>query len=342
MECPECHGEGRILLFTSSKECGSCKGTGTHQGAPETAQSAGAPDPPAMLQSAYDSGRSITLTGGTGASPSGGDIYITTGSSTLGGGVTLSAGDVTGTSGDNWYVNTGNTGRTVDTGTAALSLGGGGGSSFDFLTGTKQPTDLEAPLGSMYMCDDDGVGSLWVKTSEGPDGWAQLATHAGGPDPTSDDVTDAIDSVLNAGMGKDALIDYVASQLEVRQEVHRRSQLQGSRGMGQHRIKEWIRHELKDFPNIGEPIPAMAPVSTNIIADMMAMIEQRGQEVVAFISSSRDFADIRKYGDATGLKWEGRNVSYYDVPIWHSHKIRPGNMVAVADDRRLAMCTITR
>jgi len=330
MECPECHGEGRILLFTSSKECGSCKGTGAHQETPETAASARTTDPPVTLQNAYEGGGAITITTtGTGASPSG-DITINSGNtvtSGLGGSVTLTAGDVTGNT-NNWYTDI------VDTSAPVFPLASGGGSSFDFLTGNERPTDVDAPLGSMYMCEDDGVGSIWVKTSEGPGGWAQLATHAGGSQVGTDEVTDAINSVVDSRVDKHALISLVAEEVNRQKDLrHRHS-------------RRWINTEelnerLRTSQILGT-IPVVAPVSTCIIADMMAMIEQRGHEVLAFVSSARDFADIRKFAEGPGVKWEGKQCSYFGVPFFSSAKIRSGNMAAVASDHRMVFCSITR
>jgi hypothetical protein len=339
MECSECRGEGRILLFVSSRECEACQGTGTRQETPEKPKAAQTTDPPVTLQNAYDGGKtvdagsggSITITAGN-ATGSGGEIFLTAGdcaTTGAGGAITLTAGNVTGAS--NWYDDI----TTVDK-TPPLTLASGGGPECHLLTGSQTPTDLEAPLGSIYMRDDGaGAGSLWVKTSEGADGWCEMSAAGGSHVTTSDEVTAAVDSVLNAGMNKDALIDYVASQLSVWNEAQNRMQA------GEIDYEQ-LETELADFPILGFSIPCVAPVSTAIIADMMAMVEQEGHQVLAFISSSRDFADIRKFGNSTGLKWEGRDVSYFGVPVWHSHKIEPGNLVAVADDRRLAMCQITR
>jgi len=339
MECPECRGEGRILLFVSSRECGTCKGSGTRPETPEKPQEAKTTDPPgATLQSAYDNGNTIdtghggpvTITGGTGAS-SGGDIVISGGSSAasgLGGSITLIAGNVTGTS--SWYDD-------ISTKPAAFSLASGGGPTVEILTGSERPADLEAPLGSMYMRDDGaGAGSLWVKTSEGPDGWSELSSGAGGSHVTTDEVTAAVDSVLNAERNncEGEMVKLVAQYATLYDNLRLAV-----------RAEEISRAEMEDrvsrFP-ILEFIPAVAPVSLSIVADMMAIIEQQGIEVIAFASSARDFADIRKFADGPGVKWEGKQCSYFGVPFFQNYLIPRGYMAAVSADHRLVLCTVTR
>lgn len=181
------------------------------------------------------------------------------------------------------------------------------GGSFKFQLQSIEPEDLEVPLGSTYICEDGGP-SLWVKTTEGPDGWEQIVTGARGS-ATPDLVTEA-----------DA-ITLVAKYATVLTNKSRRQTA---------------------LP-ILEIIPAIAPLSTAILADMMAVIEQEGAEVTMFVSSARDFADMRKLESGLlGVLWEGGHCSYFGVPVFSSHEVPAGYFAAVGAANQLVFATVVR
>jgi len=102
----------------------------------------------------------------------------------------------------------------------------------------------------------------------------------------------------------------------------------------------------KDF-RIGETVSWVAPVSTSLLSDMRAIIEQEGQRIVAFVGSSRDFADVRKFSpNDFGVKWEGSDGNeeffYFGTPFWHTHELEAGYVVAMSDDDRFVVAIVTR
>jgi hypothetical protein len=335
MECPECHGEGRILLFTSSRECAACGGTGSVSPKPEPAQAA---DPP-TLQNAYETGNPIN----TGAD--GGSVHITAGDNTgSGGDITITSGYATGTSGVGGAITiTGGSGSSSwyeERENAAMTFSSPSSPSCSFFTGNTRPNEkgVHASLGSLFLCDAGGEGTVWVKTGEGIKDWCQLSTGGGGHaheqlEIDQTEVDTILDSIANMGMSRDELFDYCKKWSD---EEHRIRNLEYARDI----TPEQANLARSEMPVVSI-IPAIAPVGQYLLADMMAMIEQTGEKVVAFVSSSRDFADVRKM-EGSHVVWEGREVTVYGVPFWHSPNLEPGAMYAVSSDKRLVLCSITR
>lgn len=113
----------------------------------------------------------------------------------------------------------------------------------------------------------------------------------------------------------------------------------------------WCAEALEEYSRSKEPpawvathvIPAVAPVSTNILADMVMGLEQKGLTPEVFVTSCVDFADILKFGtDCPWVEREGTNISYLGLPILRSREIPPGHLLAVAEERQAVLCTITR
>jgi hypothetical protein len=129
----------------------------------------------------------------------------------------------------------------------------------------------------------------------------------------------------------------------------------GSIELGRSSAVEWAKERARELAElhkqdsydrpawqIGHAIPAVAPLSTAILADMVMMLEQEREEAEAIVCSCRDFADVLKFGDAPMLKWEGRSAVYFGAPILRSPDVASGYVLAVSKSRRGAVCTITR
>lgn len=324
MECPECGGDGEILLFISVTTCEMCAGSGKIQ---NEVEAKGDTDPPGFsLQNAYDTGGGVTIT--TGPIGTGGDVTITGGC----GAATGSGGSITltgGTGASDWY---------TDTYTTAVQTPSPSEPSIGMLSGSGLPNKdgIHASIGSLYLSNANETGSIWVKTSGGATDWAPISTLQDHTASVSDgEIGEALDSLIPAR--DEDLIDYVVEKTKEYDKY-----LVRYRCAPDHESRRRIDETMRGFPRIGEALQAIAPVHTGVMADMMAMIEQKGQEVTAFISSSRDFADVRKYGEEVGIEWKGKDVTYFGTPFWHSHKMPVGYFIAVSEDRRLVICTITR
>lgn len=335
MECPECRGEGRILLFVSNRECERCAGTG--QVASEAASTVSTDPPGGSLQSAYDGGKQLNLTGLAGST--GGVISTGAGS---GGAFTITGGDSV-SSGASVTIKAGySNGASPDT---PITITGGGGTitlqesvmtdvTPQILTGSEAPP--EAPVGSMYLSTQ---GDVMLKTKE--DGWLPLATgggggcdcHASSGCQTDAEINAALNDVLEARVDKNRIVQLVAEKARTYGALEAAV-----------RSEEITADEKMDRVSrlVLSTIPAVAPVSLSIVADMMAIIEQEGIEVIAFASSARDFADIRKFANGPGVKWEGKQCSYFGVPFFQSPEIPAGFVAAVAADDRLVLCPVLR
>jgi hypothetical protein len=297
------------------------------------------------LKFADDAGGAVTITGGNG-NYSGGDIILTGGDCTgsgMGGSITLTTGNASGTtdfttpitvngcptSFTNTTASTTNT--TLNLSQTAMSLSSAGGPEIHFLTGSSEPP--EAPRGSLYMRDDGASGSLWVKVSDGPGGWSQLVTNSPCTEAASD-VDRAVQSVLDA-----------PDQAPVMQWAIRKFEeiFKAKNELVEDRMNGERSGEMLSVPGVMDLwIPCVAPVSSSILADMMALLEQEGHQVEAFVSSSRDFADIRKFATGGHVRWEGKNVLIYGVPFLHTNEIPPGFMGAVTTERLMCVTSITR
>lgn len=350
---------GTIVLFTSSDPCAACGGTGRSNdlakilGAGNTAagsdivldgplgsgNTAGGEihfgDPPGQTRGASGVGGVLNFSGGTGSS--GGNVVITGGNATATSGVagciTLTTGSTTGTAFTT--TNTTASSTTLNLNQSAMTLSAGGGPAVDMLTGTRDPREagIQTSLGSLYMRDDGESGSLWVKTHGGPDGWCQLSTTDATTSTTeaNSDVDRAVQSVLDAPDNPPILewsIRKIAEMEKAAEEWRAANDDQNAVFTHSGVMDNWI--------------PCVAPVSTAILADMMAILEQEGHEVEAFISSARDFADIRKFASGDAVVWEGKRVTLFGVPILQSHKIPAGYMAAVSTERLMCLTTVTR
>lgn len=326
MKCQECHGEGRILLFTSARPCKACEGTGkVAPAAPEASKA----DPP-KLQDAYYPPGSVTITGGTGAQ-AGGTFTITGGTGTasgLGGDVVLRGGEAGQADPGLWVPNTGadpllKFDDDSTYGTFTISSSANAGVQLFSMDVAPTKEGIAAPMGSLVVCTE---GSLWLKTGDSNQEWCRVSTDS--PPTTMSHRQSSPSRPMDPGPETDASglrDDLIALVVKTIEEYR----------------SDDDRESWKDI-GLLQSFPAVAPVSTALVADMMAVIEQEGEEVLAFISSSRDFADVRKFGNDHGVNWEGQHVSFFGIPFWHSNKIEAGYMAAISTGRKLVFCTIMR
>lgn len=114
-------------------------------------------------------------------------------------------------------------------------------------------------------------------------------------------------------------------------------------------LTEWVAERLNGLADgvgpewqVGPTIPAIAPLSMHILADMVMLLEQEGEEPEAFVCSCRDFADVLKFGDAPMLKWEERNAVYFGTPILRSRDVPVGHVVLVSKTRKAVLCDVCR
>lgn len=301
--CLKCYGAGVILLFTSSKPCDACGGTGEVKSETTLADT--------LSQGNTAQGSDLWIKDAppvTGAG-SGGDIFITTGSTTG----TGSSGNITISGGESY----------TPPPEAFSFKSPGGAPSISMLTGTGNPSaeGIHASTGSLYLRDDGIEGSVWIKTGEGAGQWSQLATEQ-----------------LTTTIRGQALPPYRETSDLLEWAVATFAQSEKDFAIGQE------TGEHPDTPGIlvNSWIPCIAPVGTPVLADAMALLEQEGHEVEAFVSSSRDFADIRKFAIGGHVVLNGKELSVFGVPFLHSHKIPVGYMGAVSTERLMAALTITR
>lgn len=220
-----------------------------------------------------------------------------------GGDFVLTAGDAT---------STGGTLTLTNSNIAPTMTICGNGSSASLVSGTGHPKDEPsyAEPGSLYFRNDDGAGRLYVKTGPEPQDWAELATASG--EDEEDDLPPAqVDKILPWTIRK-------LEQLEPDDE--------GS-------YPEWL---------CNYPIPAIAPICEALLADAMALVEQEGHEVHAFVTSCRDFADVRKIPDSKKIRWEDDRVWLFGVEVLRSKDVPQGTFCAVSRDGYMSVCCITR
>jgi len=311
--CPKCRGLGSRWLFTSSEDCPACEGTGQVPAeGPEKTESRGGAG-------------SVTITVDplTGSSPS--DAITVT---------TATAGTLTITgSGTHSHLVTDATSSTTSSTTTVgkLSVRGtvgdppptiqGGGVSI--LTGSGHPSGMaHVPRGSLYLRDDGYCGSLWMKAGDGPDGWTRVEMHGGlvVPEEEEPEEPDLLSWAIDH-MGK-----------EVEQE------------------REWLEAKNRgESVDRGRPawqcgydVPVFAPVFPATLADIMSLLEQEDHDVHAFVTSARDFADVRKWPADDKVKWEGRRVWLFGVEILRSSEMPVGYFMAVSRAGKAAVASITR
>lgn len=317
MKCPECDGTGQIALFVSVQKCPTCNGTGHVADPVREVASTGPSDGNPTLQSRYESGV----------------ITITSGSST-GFGI---AGDITITAPNSewgWvpvYENT----ISTDQPPAIQLRSNAEAPSCGIFTGNTAPNKkgVDASMGSIFMCDD-GTGSLWVKTGPENKDWTKLsADRTADADPYRDRRHTWGD---NEKFDRPQVVAHVADVLDKYRELERQVRAR--------KINMDSFHEMKQkLPIYGVQIPAIAPVSLAVIADMMAIIEQEGLKVIGFVSSCRDYADLRKWNANTiGCQWDGSNFTYFGVPMWQSSELPPGFFTAVDENKKIVLSRITR
>jgi len=332
MKCPECDGTGQIALFVSVQKCPACNGTGVvsnpEQESCSTDPFKGSPS----LQSAYEGGY-VTIVGG--------DLSI-------GGDITISSGNTTGTEGaGDLYLSTGNGNAdwvfpaydretSVDQHAALELQSNADAPSCGIFTGNTAPNKkgVDASMGSIFMCDN-GAGSLWVKTGPDSNDWTELSTGSGtaDADPYRDHRYTWGD---NEKFDRPQVVAHVADVLDKYRELERQARA------GEIDMDSF--HEMKqELPLYDLQVPVVAPISSAVIADMMAMIEQEGLKVIGFVSSCRDYADLRKWNANTiGCEWDGSNFTYFGVPMWQSSELPPGFFAAVDENKKIVLSLITR
>lgn len=336
---------GSIVLFSSARDCDRCGGSGRVEAAeapeaeedepanvaePATAPPNRKPVPPAegaiTSTTTTTSGTFTLSTNATTGSGSGGDITINAGSGT-------GSNWVHSTSANNLYFDT--TDNVTISGNLQISSPGSDVSPC-ILVGADEPP--EAPVGSLYIRDDGNGGTLWFKVSE--DKWSQISS----PEPISQPVNLVINNSTFHGDGSQ-----IAEQIQ--------GALEGAApdDTSWHgEIIEWTRRRLtenqdmradQDVPDwqCGPDVPAVAPVSAALLADLMALVEQEGHEVDAFVTSCRDFADVRKFmPDTQQVRWEGKRVWVYGVEVLRSADLPVGWFSAVSRSKKMSVCSICR
>jgi len=328
--CPECHGTGVILLFTSVDPCKSCGGTEGLDSGPALGESR--PEDSDLWINTSATNETLMFTDvGNG---SGGTLILTGGTSTgtsTGGSITLTAGNSVFTTnldcaahpafkeGTQCFTGTISTATT-----SAFSISSAQGPQVSMLTGTTHPNDsgVFAEPGSLYFRDDAGDGTVWVKTSEKEGSWCRLAAHG--------DATNCTVSPTSDGQNALRWAIQTFKDMEIARAKH-----------CEENDDDPYRTTFEYEPILAW-IPAIAPVCSGVLADAMSFLEQRGHEVEAFVTSSRDFADIRKFEPGGHIVWDGKEVSVYGIPVRSSNKIPMGYMGAVSTERQMAIINITR
>ena len=118
-------------------------------------------------------------------------------------------------------------------------------------------------------------------------------------------------------------------------------------------VIEWARRRLtenqdakadQDVPGwqCSPDVPVVAPVFLATLADMMALVEQDGLETDLFVTSCRDFADVRKWEDTEKVRWEDKRVWVFGVEVVRSKGIPVGHFCAVSRSEKIAVATICR
>lgn len=203
-------------------------------------------------------------------------------------------------------------------------------------TGNTAPNKkgVDASMGSIFMCDDR-TGSLWVKTGPGSNDWTELSTGSGtaNADPYRDHRYTWGD---NETFDRPQVVAHVAEVLDKYCELERQVRAR--------EIEMDSFHEMtQELPIYDVQIPVVAPMSSAVVADMMALIEQEGLKVIGFVSSCRDYADVRKWDASTiGCQWDGSNFNYFGVPMWQSSEVPPGFFAAVDENKKIVLSRVTR
>jgi len=308
--CPECFGKGRVVLFTSDTRCGACGGTGVvrevaEQG-PDAERTHGHVDAIGEgRETVPRCGGSVTISGGNSTTASGGDFVITGGDAS-GGTFTLSTAG-TATNAVAWD---------ATDAPSSLTISSAGAPSVEFQTGTEHPGKdrICGSPGSLYFRNDDGVGRLYLKTGPDSESWAEVRV-AGAEGRLPDDESGTLVE------GEVDPVPWTVAKLR---------ELGEFRGDG---YPKWL---------CAHPIPVIAPLSESSVADAVALMEQAGHQVSSFVTSCRDFADVRKMKDSDKIRWDGGRVWIFGVEVLRSSLLEPGSFCAVSRDGHMAACFITR
>lgn len=331
MQCPECLGSGQIVLLMSARQCERCFGTGI-----VVSEELGEDTDKAF----FDEESDFYVGGGGDAdglcvSPNygtGGHVHLASGPEKVtgdGGHINLTCGK--------------NLASTYPISVSpppppAISLKTQEGYSGHIYLGTADPRELplNAPKSSLYVRDDGEEGSLWVKTGNKDDGWEKLTTQ--GDSRASDPYRTQRCQVWGDGKVFDRahVLAHAADILDAHKKLT--DQVHADE------ISMDSFHEMVGELPINEyVIPTMAPISHHTLADLMAVVEQTSNEVVAFVMSSREYGDIRKFSrDTLGFELEDLQTFYFGAPIWHSPEIPKGYLAAVSTDKTLAVATVYR
>lgn len=89
-------------------------------------------------------------------------------------------------------------------------------------------------------------------------------------------------------------------------------------------------------------IPVVTPVLPATLADLMALVEQAGYDVDVFVTSCRDFADVRKWDSTEKVRWEGNRVWVFGVEVLRSKDLPAGCFCAVSRSEKMAVAEICR
>jgi len=311
-KCSQCDGMGSIVLFSSAKPCGTCHGTGR---APPTEHS------PVEVEksTAHETKGSMTPALLTTTTNTGGTFTITSGTSTG----TASGGHITIRGGEDW----------AHESTRIQLHDSKSGATPHILVGASEPP--MAPIGSLYIRDDGASGSLWLKTSA--DEWSEIST--GTPEP--------VNVVFNNST-------FNGDAAQIAQQVEGAFKGAGKDDTSWHRkIIEWTRRRLTENQDAkddqGVPgwqcsynVPVIAPVFPCVLADMMSLVEQEGLEIDLFVTSCRDFADVRKWDDTEKVRWEGRRVWVFGIEVVRSKDIPVGHFCAVSRSEKMSVAMIIR
>jgi hypothetical protein len=89
-------------------------------------------------------------------------------------------------------------------------------------------------------------------------------------------------------------------------------------------------------------VPVVAPVFPATLADMMSLVEQEGFEIDLFVTSCRDFADVRKWDDTEKVRWEGKRVWVFGIEVVRDQGVPRGHFCAVSRSKKMSVATICR
>lgn len=100
----------------------------------------------------------------------------------------------------------------------------------------------------------------------------------------------------------------------------------------------WVKGLAPELQNVGEAY-VVAPMCHNVMADLLAMLEQEGHAPKAFVCSYRDFADVRKM-ETPHLRWVDKHAWLYGYEVLCTRDFQ-GFFFAVADNA-IAVGNVTR